>query len=291
MSDEYLSSYADSGFYMMQGRLTPPEDSRFQSFPILSWKNEINNIPKVPLRGIEWIYDLYSLDVNPLNLIEDRIHLKGFLKDLNVDLKSICADYFMDCPIVSADSQTLKNLLNKMKWLISISPELNISRIVVPFVDKSKIKNEEEKKIAIQFFEQLNDVLISKKVELHLETDFGPKEFASFLKDLDNPLIKVNYDAGNSSGLGYKPAEEFQAYGEHVGSFHIKDRQINGGTVPLGQGDTDFDTLRKVLIDFGYKGDFVLQVARGVTGDELSWMKTQTNLAYRWLKGEKIKFV
>jgi sugar phosphate isomerase/epimerase len=38
--------------------------------------------------------------------------------------------------------------------------------------------------------------------------------------------------------------EEFAAYGERVGSFHIKDRVRGGKTVPLGQGDTDFASLR-----------------------------------------------
>ena len=37
-------------------------------------------------------------------------------------------------------------------------------------------------------------------------------------------MIKVNYDSGNSASLGYDPTDEFAAYGERVGSVHIKDR-------------------------------------------------------------------
>jgi hypothetical protein len=50
-------------------------------------------------------------------------------------------------------------------------------------------------------------------VELHLETALDPSAFAALLKRLDDPLIKVNYDTGNSSALGYRPKDELDAYG------------------------------------------------------------------------------
>jgi hypothetical protein len=110
--------------------------------------------------------------------------------------------------------------------------------------------------------------------------------FQSFLKEIEHPLIKVNYDSGNSSALGFKPMEEFAAYGERIGSFHIKDRILGGQTVPLGQGSADFAKLRACLVNFDYRGDFVLQVARGANGDELSWIKQMNASACSWLRGE-----
>jgi hexulose-6-phosphate isomerase len=83
----------------------------------------------------------------------------------------------------------------------------------------------------------------------------------------------VNYDSGNSASLGYSPSAEFGAYGSRVGSVHIKDRVRGGGTVPLGTGDTDFDTLFSCLDDAAYEGDYVLQVARGADGDEVNWAR------------------
>ena len=43
---------------------------------------------------------------------------------------------------------------------------------------------------------------------------------------------------------------------------HIKDRVFNGTTVPLGDGDTDFNSVFKSLKDIEYKGNFILQTAR-----------------------------
>ena len=48
--------------------------------------------------------------------------------------------------------------------------------------------------------------------------------------------MRVNYDSGNSASLGYRPRDEFAAYGSRVGSVHLKDRRLGAGTAPLGRG-------------------------------------------------------
>jgi hexulose-6-phosphate isomerase len=110
-------------------------------------------------------------------------------------------------------------------------------------------------------------------VEAHLETDLAPEAFAALLARLPHPLIKVNYDSGNSASHGYDPAEEFAAYGERVGSVHIKDRVRGGGTVPLGEGDADFAALFPELARIGFARDLVLQVARPADGEEVAWAR------------------
>ena len=87
------------------------------------------------------------------------------------------------------------------------------------------------------------------------------------------PCLKVNYDSGNSSSLGYAPRDEFAFYGDRVGSVHIKDRLLGAGTVPLGTGAADFPALTECLRSVAYKGDFILQAARGTSGDEVTWTK------------------
>ena len=58
-----------------------------------------------------------------------------------------------------------------------------------------------------------------------------------------------------------------------MGSVHIKDRLLGASTVPLGTGDADFPALAESLRKVAYKGDFILQVARGANGDEVAWAK------------------
>jgi hexulose-6-phosphate isomerase len=51
-----------------------------------------------------------------------------------------------------------------------------------------------------------------------------------------------------------------------------------GGTVPLGSGNSDFAALARSLKHFDYRGRFILQAARGKTGDEVNWARQ--NLAF-----------
>jgi L-ribulose-5-phosphate 3-epimerase len=284
----YLEAYAEAGLYTMQGRLCPPEDGRFQSFPRNSWEREIEVAPTVPLRGIEWIYDLYGEGANPLETPQGRLKLQNKLRQVGQRVVSICADYFMDCPLVHPDVTVRAERLAKLEWLISICPEMGIQRIVIPFVDASKITDRAATDIVLQVLHASLPRAQAAGVELHLETDMGPAAFRSFLGEIEHPLIRVNYDSGNSSSLGYKPSEEFAAYGHRIGSFHIKDRVSGGKTVPLGQGDADFASLRAGLLDICYQGDFVLQVARGEPGNELAWLRQMNALACQWLRGEAL---
>jgi hexulose-6-phosphate isomerase len=288
MGTHYLEAYANAGLYTMQGRLCAPEDGRFQSFPRTAWAREIELAPQVPLRGIEWIYDLYGEGVNPLETAQGRLALQGKLNQVGQKVVSICADYFMDCPLVHPDAAVRADRLAKLEWLISICPDMGIGRIVLPFVDASKIAERADADTVLQVLHTVLPQAQVAGVELHLETDMGPAAFRAFLDEVQHTLVKVNYDSGNSSSLGYKPSEEFAAYGHRIGSFHIKDRVLGGKTVPLGQGDADFASLRAGLLDIDYQGDFVLQVARGEAGDEVAWLASMNALACQWLRGEAL---
>lgn len=284
----YLEAYADAGLYTMQGRLSPPEQGRFQSFPCQGWEHEITLAPLVPLRGIEWIYDLYGEGLNPLETEQGRIALRAKLARHGIQVVSVCADYFMDCPLLHPDADTRAQRQSRLEWLISVCPQMGIKRIVLPFVDGSRMADASAMTAVVQLMHAVLANAETAGVELHLETDLGPKEFSAFLSEIEHPLVKVNYDSGNSSSLGYRPIDEFAAYGQRIGSVHLKDRVRGGGTMPLGDGDTDFASLRDALIDVDYKGDFVLQVARGEPSDELRWLSMMNARALRWLRGQNI---
>jgi L-ribulose-5-phosphate 3-epimerase len=284
MSD-YLCQYADGGLYVMQGRLGAPEGGRFQSFPRDGWRREIEQASRIGLRGIEWIYDLYGEGANPLETPDGRKELQALLQRHGVAVVSICADYFMDKPLLRCCAAENRQLLQRLEWLIGICPQMGIGRIVLPFVDASTIRDAAERNQVSATLRSLLPAAERQGVELHLETDLDPDAFRVLLDELQHPRIKVNYDAGNSASAGYKPAEEFAAYGHRIGSFHIKDRRERGGTVPLGQGDTDFPSLREQLVRYDYRGDFVMQVARGAAGDELRWLTDMAKLSADWLRG------
>jgi len=270
----------------MQGRLSPPEQGRFQSFPRANWKSEIELVPLVPLRGIEWLFDRYGEGFNPLETPVGRAFLASKLQESGVSVISVCADRFVEQPLFGVDRETLRDRIETLKWLISGCAELSVERIVLPFVDASRMRTSQDYEDVLWVLSEALPQASDRGVELHLECDLAPMEFRSFLKEIRDPLVKVNYDSGNSAAMGFAVADEFEAYGPRIGSVHIKDRLFRAGTVALGTGDTDFAALRSALADVEYRGHFVLQAARGAPGVELEWMSRNAAIAGRWLRGD-----
>jgi L-ribulose-5-phosphate 3-epimerase len=262
-----------SNIGIMQGRLVPPADNRIQCFPRQRWADEFALANQAGLDSIEWIYDLYGADVNPLRTDAGVAILKDLSQQHKVKTLSICADYFMDKPLIRANQAEMKDRTDTFYWLLERGCLIGINRMVIPFVDASRIDTQAEFDGVVALLKGILQQAGKTGIEIHLETSLEPARFAELLAQLPHPMLKVNYDSGNSSSLGFAPREEFASYGERVGSVHIKDRRLGEGTVPLGTGDADFPALAECLRKVAYEGDFILQVARNTSGDEVAWAK------------------
>jgi hexulose-6-phosphate isomerase len=269
---------------IMQGRLVPPEPGRFQSFPRSRWRDEFALAAAAGLETIEWIFDAYGEDENPIATESGRREMQRLSAAHRVAVESVCADWFMDHPLIGAGADALRSRWAKLAWLLEQCAALRIHRIVIPFVDASAIRNDADTDIVVEGLRALAATVEDGGIELHLETALAPAQFASLLARVPHPAIKVNYDSGNSASLGYRPADEFAAYGTRVGSVHLKDRRRGAGTVPLGSGDTDFEALFAALRALRYPGDFILQAARGDPGDELRWVQGNAAEARRMMR-------
>jgi len=255
------------GIGIMQGRLLPPVNGRIQCFPDKRWREEFPRAASVGLQLIEWIYELHGAEVNPLSSDRGIDELKQLSFHHGIAVRSLCADYFMDRPLLANPEEGL----TKLSWLIGQCAKAGIRRIILPFVDASRIADEVSVFTIIALFGQIVSEARHAQVELHLETDLAPAPFAAFMNQLPEDVFRVNYDSGNSASHGYRVEEEFELYGTRIGSLHIKDRIRGGGTVPLGTGNTDFKALRVAMDAVGYNDDVILQVARGNIGDEVAW--------------------
>jgi L-ribulose-5-phosphate 3-epimerase len=273
-------------FGIMQGRLSPPEDGRFQSFPRHSWRQEFSRAREAGLSYIEWVYDEYGSSANPIASEEGVAELKALKEESDVKTPAICGDWLMDHPLVRCSEEQRVHRERVLHNLLHWGKKIGASRVVLPFVDASSIRTDEEKNMVLAVLKRALPVSEELGVEMHLETDFSPTEFASFLARIPHPNVKVNYDSGNSSGLGYIASEEFAAYGNRIGSIHIKDRlRLPDGKVatkPLGEGSADFDDVFASVRQISYSGGFTLQVARGITGDEVGWIKQQLAFLHRY---------
>lgn len=257
---------------VMQGRLLPPQEGRHQAFPRSDWRSEFPSAAAAGLSGIEWLFDVYGADFNPLGSDDGVTEMIALSRSTGVTVRSVCADYFKDRPFLRVSALERLALVDKMEWLLSRCSKAKIQRVVVPFLDESRIQNDSELRETASVIEVLLPSIEECRVELHLETSLEPRTYAVLLGLCEHPLLRVTYDSGNSSSLGFQVQDEFATYGNRVGSVHVKDRRRGAGTVPLGSGDTDLDAFFLELATINYTGDYVMEIARSTPGDETAWI-------------------
>jgi hexulose-6-phosphate isomerase len=269
---------------VMQGRMIPKVAGQFfQCFPREEWPHEFPLAAEAGLQSIEWIYDAQGEALNPLGTAEGREEMRAACASSGVIVNSVCADYFMDRPLTRANGAEFAALQTKLVWLMEQCGHAGITRMVLPFVDASRIDSDAHEDLVVGLLADVLPEAAKQGVEIHLETSLEPKRFAALLEKLSHPFLRANYDSGNSSSLGYHPDDEFDAYGGRIGSVHMKDRVLGGGTVPLGSGDADFAALFSNLARHEYRGDFILQVARETEGEELELARRNLAFTRDWI--------
>jgi len=267
---------------VMQGRLVPKYQGRYQAFPIGMWQDEFKIATECGLDLIEFILDFNDAEDNPLLKSGGIDEIANVSKETGVSVKTICADYFMEAPLHSADDVTVQESRKVMLDLLDNAKSLGVTDIVIPCVDQSTLDGQEA---ADRFVENLTPMVkIAEKygINLSLETDLAPQPFVELLDRFNSSRVTVNYDIGNSAALGFDSDEELATYGDRITDIHIKDRMLAGGPVTLGEGNADFAKFFGKLEEFDYKGPFIMQAYRDDEGVEifkkqLEWIKPFLN--------------
>jgi L-ribulose-5-phosphate 3-epimerase len=271
---------------IMQGRLSVPVGGAIQAFPAEHWADEFPAARAAGIACIEWIYDIGEPGVNPLSSDEGIARLKQLQSEYGVGVESVCADYFMPEPLLKGTAEQRAARREHLLWVLQRATLLGANRVILPFVDASKIENQAQGRELAALLEGVLAEAGPDIPEIHIESSLDPAAFAALLAIADFPGIFVNYDSGNSSSLGYNADEEFAAYGARIGSVHIKDRVLGGTTVPLGTGDADFPKLLRNLRAIGCQRPLILQVARGKTGEETDWAAQNRQIVQSWFTPE-----
>ena len=244
----------------MQGRLSNSYKNNIQAFPIQSWENEFKSAAESEIEVIEWIFD--ELEPNPILTIDGITKIKQLMTQNNISINAICADYFMTKKLFNESEIELEKNIEVLKKLISQANRLEISIIEIPLVDSSSLKNNQNKEEIRNNLEKVISIAEDSNVTIVLETDLNPQEFEEFLIKFEHNSIMANYDSGNSASLGYDVKEELTVLKKWIKNVHVKDRIFGGGTVPLGQGHTNFEEFFSTLSKINYSEDIIIQGAR-----------------------------
>ncbi len=244
---------------VMQGRLLPKYQGRYQAHPVGYWKDEFVIAQEIGLDLIEFIFDFNDVQDNPLLKDGGINEIKAIIKKTGVKVETVCADYFMEAPLHSEDSETAEQSQKVLTKLIQNVAELGVNDIVIPCVDQSSLNGKAE---VDYFVKQLSPIVkIAEKLSINisLETDLSPKPFSELLKNFNSGRVTVNYDIGNSAALGYDIEEELATYGNLITDIHIKDRELMGGSVVLGRGNSNFELFFSLINKYNYIVPYVMQ--------------------------------
>ena len=243
----------------MQGRLLPKIKNRYQCFPGKNWAKEFYLAKKLKLDLIELIFDIYEYKINPLYNLEELKKLKKIIRKTNIEVKTVCADYFMNNTLFEKNTIKRNDNIKMLKYIINNCKKIGITDIVIPLVDSSSIKgNKLKNETFTKSMINMKSFLKFKKINICLETDLEPKAFLKLIRKINSRHIKINYDTGNSASLGYSINSEFKTYGRYITDLHVKDRMFKGGPVMLGKGSVRFDALKKALKNKKVKPNYII---------------------------------
>ena len=248
---------------IMQGRLVNPKERGIQFFPFEEWEEEFQIASKAGLDEIDFIFDLERYEENPL------WSEKGVDKITREIYAKYGKDFFMRRPFFRVSEKEREENIKILQKLLDSAKVVEAENIEIPLLDNSSVKTEKEKNILIKSLKECLSKARDIGITLSLEADLPPKDFFDLVQRFADPFLKITYDSGNSSSLGYDSYEEVKAYGKYISNVHIKDRVLGGSTVPLGKGDANFEKLFGGLKAIGYKGSFTLQAARQEDGKEV----------------------
>ncbi len=251
----------------MQGRLVDQVDGKIQCFPGSQWRDEFPAAQQLGLESMEWTLDAEGLSENPLCTEGGRLEIRSLSARCGVQVPSLTGDCFMQQPFWKSGGLELQRRLNAFDTVIHSAAEFGVRHVVIPLVDNGRLESREQEGVLLRHLTDRLEVLRSGKVCIAFESDFAPPQLAEFIAQLPSDSFGINYDTGNSASLGYSPREEFAAYGRRVCNVHIKDRVLGGTTVPLGEGNADFNAAFESLAVVQYEGNIVLQTARAQDRD------------------------
>jgi hexulose-6-phosphate isomerase len=270
----------------MQGRLSPRINGKIQAFPAGYWEAEFPQAEQLGLPLMEWTLDQDGLHDNPLLTEGGRERIARLSLVHGVRVQSVTGDCFMHTPFHKSPSERRAELLDDLRAVIHGCGLAGVRFLVFPLVDAGRIENAAQAEILREGLAAVEPLLREQRVTMLFESDYSPAALAAFIAAYPADLFGINYDIGNSASLGHDPRAEIHACGARISNVHVKDRVRGGTTVPLGQGDADFDTVFAELARARYAGDFILQTARATDEAHAAVLAKYRDMVRDWIRRE-----
>lgn len=176
-------------------------------------------------------------------------------------------------PLSSEDPATVKTSLEGMQTslhnaaLWGADTVLLVPAVVDPETSYKDAWTRSQKQIRtlIPLAEKLKVVIAIE--EVWNKFLLSPLEMKTYIAEFKSPWIKAYFDVGNVVLYGY-PQDWIRTLGPAIAKVHLKDFKVdrNGGTWQwknLGEGEIDWEAVRKAFDDVGYAGYATTELSSG----------------------------
>ncbi len=248
---------------IMQGRLVSSPMGKLQAFPIEKWEMEFPIAAEVGFQAIEWLLDADTGLENPLLSGKRRDRIRELIREHGVRIHSVCADYLQFFPLFLLPGDIRRRREIQLTRSIEAAQQVGAEAIVIPCGGQDLRPNSPQEDALKSALEPVLERAGQVGVKVGLEMDWAATEQISLVQQIGHPALGVYYDLGNAASRGYLPAEEIRSLGSILVGVHVKDRKIQGPSVFLGEGDTDFPSAFRALQEIDYQGPFILETPRG----------------------------
>ena len=258
---------------IMQGRLTKSRNDKIQFFPVENWEKEFELAAEIGFNCIEWVIDSADLEINPLFLASKRKAIKNLGEKYHIAIPAVCHDQLMETPLHSRDVSIQEMAVDILAQTMDACEDLGIPYIEIPLIGDSAIKDSNDRQHLITELANFDDKAKEYGISFVLETDLSPEANVSLMKRVNGLSVGLNFDMGNSAYWGFDPDLELAQIGPWIMNVHVKDCKPEVYTVPLGDGDVNFQKVFQHLKSHNYSGWFILQAAPAPPDEEVEISK------------------
>ncbi|MSU55750.1 MAG: sugar phosphate isomerase/epimerase [Candidatus Taylorbacteria bacterium] len=258
---------------ILQGRLSPSEDGRFQFSP-REWEAEFMIARELGFTSLEWLFDFTCFTENAMFTVSGREAIGIVAQKAGVPVSSICADYYMKYRFTGADA---KRSVEILRMLIDSAETTSEKLILIPLLEGNAPKSGAEKEEIVSHIRNVLPTLMARNVRIGFETEMPRAELSAFLDSFSSDAVGVYYDIGNATSYGFDVPGDIRFFGKRIFGVHAKDRKKGSAqSVLLGTGDAPYKETLRALQEIHFGGTIIMQAWRGE--EYLSDAKKQLSL-------------
>jgi len=179
-----------------------------------------------------------------------------------------------DIEIASLAMGVLNNIPYKSdpraeRWVnegIDVCTILGVDVVLLAFFGNGDLQDDDKgKDVVVERLKRVAPKAEEAGVFLGVESWLSAEEHLEIIDRVGSPAVKVYYDVANSHKAGYDIYKEIRLLGKNICEFHAKDYDDL-----YGKGSIDFERVREVIDDIGYRGWLVMEGTKMPLGVEAS---------------------